>query len=288
MLIRKFGTAFVALLLLLAAKSATANTLMCHSCTDIQMWAMATEHLYYIQTNGPYHIVDLDRGVIHKYTYRNNITPEFNPEFDPFEQWTELAPVDPQLVAAVAGVQQEIVTMKREEADVLHIPSNPNLPSDAYETLINSASEQALINYITEENKYSVMFNNWFDQFDIPFFNEDFIWYPQPIEYPSGDTAIYQYNTATMKWERAAGSLRDAAGNRIPETGPQVNGDGYREYEFVDPSDPQIYEALTNLIDFAGLNGYNVVDTTYGQLSTAGGIYVMTCTETTCTVWLIQ
>lgn len=286
MLIRNFASAFAALFLIFAAKSATANTLMCHSCTDLQMEGMAWEALGQMKMYGPHYIVNLDRGVVRKYIYRDNMTPEFDPEFDPFEAWVEIVPVEPQISTAIAGITQDMIALKREAADVLHIPANSTLPADGYESVISSTKEQALVNYITEHNKFQMIFANWFDQFDIPYFNEDYVWFPQPIEYASGDTAIYQYNKYAMKWERVPDSLTDAAGNKIPESAPEVGGNGYTEYEFPNTNDPQVNEAMTNLIDYAGLTGHNVVDARGGV--TAGGFYVVTCTETTCTIWYIQ
>ena len=106
MLIRKFGLAFAALFTMFAARSATTARVMCHSCTDQQIEAMAWEHLGPLRTYGPHYFVDLDRGVIRKYIYRDNMTPEFDPEYDAFEAWVELAPVEPQLITAVTGVTQ--------------------------------------------------------------------------------------------------------------------------------------------------------------------------------------
>lgn len=286
MFTRNVGLAFAALFTLFAASSANANTVMCHSCTDPQMNAMAFDHLGRIRMYGPHYFVDLDRGVIRKYIYRDNMTPEFDPEYDAFEAWVELAPVEPQLVTAVTGATQELVMMKGEARNVLTIPSRPDLPSDGYESVMNTAMENALRNYITNNNKYYIMFASWFEPFDIPFFNESYMSYPQPIEYASGDTAVYRYNKDSMKWERVPNTLKDAAGNSIPETAVAVGGGGYQEYDFPDTGDPQVLESMNNLIHYAGVSGYNVVDKTNGE--TRGGFYVVTCTETTCSIWYIQ
>ena len=89
-----------------------------------------------------------------------------------------------------------------------------------------------------------------------------------------------------MKWERSPNTLKDAAGNSIPENAAAVDGDGYREYEFADTGDPQVREAMNNLIEYARLTGHNVVGARDGVRQS--GYYVLTCAGSQCTIWYIQ
>jgi len=285
----KWPLAVLAFLGLTFSSAADARTEMCHSCTDQQMELIAWNQIGLLKLYGPLYLVDLDRGVARRYVYRDNMTPEFNPETDALDAWVESTPVEPQLVTAVQGISQEITTMKQEQAEVLLIPSQPGLPSSAYDALMNTAQHNALIDYIAEHNKFNNVFLNWLSQFDIPWLNEDYFAYPQPIKYETGDTAIYVYNKDTLRWERAPGSSRDAAGNSIPETKPEIAGPdgGYREYDFVDITDPNVVTALDNFQDYVRLNGFRVEDTTSGQVPGSGGFYTATCAGDVCTIWYI-
>lgn len=209
------------------APQAYAVTRQCDRCTPQQMEAVAYNSLGEMAQWGPLYVVDLRGGVVRKYIYMTDWTPETDPETDPINVWPQEVAVEPHIVA---GVQEGHTYAKASAEQIIVNTDAPGLPKDAYQALQRTDMDGAIDQYIkTMSTSHRLNeFAAWADRFaGGPYFNPKALLVAMVLRYQDGSQAVLYYDVETGTYKRKPDSSRDGSGNLIPEKKEQTVGITY-------------------------------------------------------------
>lgn len=283
------GIAALAAGLMSFSGNVRANTMQCDGCTDLQMQQIADENIYSLKMYGPLYLMDVVGGRVKKFAYFNNMTPEYNPENDPYYEWTTPVEVEPQVVQLALDLQS--VTMQAYPSGSIQLPGE-GLPQDAHEYLRRTDLHDDVENYIRNYRPEDLIqrFSDFLTNFEIPFFNPERIQLPLTVRFSDGSVIKLTYDRALRVWVYVPNSARDSKGNVIPETKEQIDGQasgtGTREYYFGDVwQDPNAQDDLNDMLLRMSELG---VPVTYASSGGSGGYYSMVCAGDVCTIYWHQ
>ncbi|MGH8602555.1 MAG: hypothetical protein ACREXR_07190 [Gammaproteobacteria bacterium] len=275
--------AIAALCVVSAFQSANATTQQCDNCDEYTIQRIANDNIYSLKMSGPLYVVDLEQGTVRKFVYRNNWTPESNPEFDPFEEWVEEWPAEASFVSGIQRAGQ----LARAAPDIVIVnPDRNDLPIDAHAAINTTIYDGPIGQYIqtmsVDHGTNELV--SWLRGLEgNAFFSPQSLTKQIKLLYQDGSSAIYFYDIHEGVYKKMPKSSRDSAGNLIPEKKDDATGLTYEFPNALDGND-------RSLDDFADMEerlrrlGYKFVDATSNH---SGPTLVMTCTDTTCTIWII-
>lgn len=269
-------------LLMAMSFQASATTVNCFSCTNLEVWTIANDAWSSLAQNGPMYIVDARNGVVRKFQYRSEWTGN---EDDPYNAWIEEAPVEQNIVDGIAYAGGLI---RAAGVEVIHAdPNHPNLPSDVYQLIQESHFEDDIntfINMRTDANQHN-MARSWLNGITNAFFSG--IWVQIAVKFvmKDGSYVWLKFDNTHQKWVREEGTERDRNGNKVPLN---INQIANQTYVFPDASigaGGEGSEAFFDMMHQLQNMGVTVVDASYGQSVTYK--LSMSCTPTTCTFWYV-
>lgn len=269
-------------MLLATSLQAQALTKLCFSCSATEMNQMAWDSVTEMASGGPLYTVDLRNGIVRKYEYRNNVTGDWNPEFDPFEQWAEEVAVEPNISAGVSEVGGYMRAASTE--NIILPDGTPGMPGDVFDAVQHSSFDDDVAYFIDTTSARS-WFNRASDALQIiqgTFFNPNAIKVYVKISWQDGTNAMYGWDPIQKTWVRIPNTARDGRGNLIPELPEQVAGKKYTFPNAVIPGSDaaddyhDMWDHIRNL-------GIKVIDATDGVGSCG---YRMTCTPDGCHVYI--
>lgn len=219
----------------MAASPATADTLFCDSCTQIQQRSMLNQ-----RSNGNYYIYDNNSGAISKWIREQDCSG------------------GSCLVVITKVAAEQIVVnyasfYRTNNYHSIVLPSG-SYPNDAYEGVQFPQLSRNVGTFIKNGGYGFVQdyLNFVAGLGSIIGFNLQPMDMTIRVNYADGSTALYAYNHTTQTWDRLKGESRDSNNNLIPETKDAVSGGGpgtTTVYYFTGPNGSQ------NLIDFINLLG---------------------------------
>lgn len=269
-------------MLLATSLQAQALTKLCVNCSAEEMNQLAWDSVTEMASGGPLYAVDLRNGVVRKYEYRNNVTGDWNPEVDPFEQWAEEVVVEPNISAGVAEVGGY---MRAASTENIILPRNtPGMPSDVFDAMQHSSYDDDIAYWI-DTNSARSYFNRAADALQLIrnlFFDPNAIRVYVKLFWEDGSNAMYGWDSIQKTWVRMPNTARDGRKNLIPERPEQVKGQKYDFPNAVIPGSDAA-DDYHDMWDHIKNMDIDVIDAT-GGLGACG--YTMTCTPDACHVYI--
>lgn len=265
------------------SQQAHAWTAQCNGCDEQAMIQFASENFQSLKQNGPVYVVDLKNGVVRQYAYFNNVTPEWNPEYDPYEEWFGEIPVESSITS---GVQYASSIIRPMGEVVIVNPNRPDLPADADNAMVRTDMDDDVDRYIkTMADQHRLNeFVAWADRFaGGPFFNPKALFVTITLVYQDGSRAIYRYDPETGTYKRMENTSRDGQGNLLPEKKEELVGKTY-VFEGSAAGDSYATDDFYDMWERIRSMGVPVIDASQPR----GRSYAITCVYDYCTIWVIN
>lgn len=252
------GRSLIASLLLAAgfawSGAAEAKVEECNNCSISQMEEVA----YLALDNAPVpyneviYFVDMQGGNVGKFElFKDYLNVEEACVPSPIEvtfgcvefRWVDNLPVEQQ-------VRDYIILIRQLGATPIFLPASADLPQNGYELVQYPQKQDAVSQYLTTTNAQQVQ-EAWNA---LSFLG---ISVPAPVtvtvRMPDGSTATYVWSPETKKFSLVKGSVRDSAGNRVPETPADVAGGVGTSLEYDFTSNPEDLWAFLDRMNMLGI-----------------------------------
>lgn len=223
---RKAGLAICGLLLATSFQG-KALTKMCNGCSQLDMEGLASESLFEMRQYGPLYVADIRNGLVRKYYYYNNVTEDWDPEFDPFDQWATETPVEPNIAEGIAHVSGMIMAAGQE---VIHVnPGMPDMPSDVFQLINESHFDDDINHYVNlvTDAAWHNQARDYLNGITGNFFNPAALLITIKFVMTDGSFVVLQWDKIQQKFVRVEGTERDKNGNQVPLTVAEVNNQIY-------------------------------------------------------------
>lgn len=240
-------------LLLATSFQGKAVTKMCNGCSQNDMEGLASESLFEMRQYGPLYVTDIRNGVVRKYYYNNNVTEDWDPEFDPFNEWASETTVETNIAQGIAKVSGMIMAAGQE---VIHVnPGMPNMPSDVFQLIRESHFNDDVNNYInivTDAAWYNSAVNT-LESITGDYFNPVALVISIKFVMADGSFVYLKWDKVKKEFVRDEGTERDESGNKVPLTVAEVTN---QTYVFSDGAGDNLYDMWQHLLSM----GVPVVD----------------------------
>ena len=203
------------------AQASIGITIQCFECTPQQMLLKAENAISYLHAP-PAYVVDWNSGTVRKYVTFSNVTPEWNPEFDPLIIWTEEVPAESVVVSNIAAARATY------PAVFLRPHTGIEVDGSAFYVIDSQHAENDLLEYVQE------YFGPGGVQ-DVHDILAEVLVFMEPeftvrVFYSDGTSVIVQYLNG--EWSRVEGEAKDARGNKIPEKRVDFTDGGIETFIF--------------------------------------------------------